>query len=75
MSNGLVIASMDSRGGMAMLGIVALIGAVVGLVYLVASRRRPDQTLARSEQGPDTSDRARSAHNRSTQTSDRSPTP
>jgi hypothetical protein len=75
MSNGLVIASLDSGGGIAMMGIVALIGAVVALVYLVAGRRRPDRTLDASEHGPDASAPARSGHDRSAETSDRRPTP
>jgi hypothetical protein len=39
MSDGLVIASPASGGGLAMMGILGLIGAVVGLVYLVKGRR------------------------------------
>lgn len=42
MGHGLVIASL-SGGGMAMLGSLVLIGAVVWLVYVVKGRRRRDR--------------------------------
>jgi hypothetical protein len=54
MSTELMIASLESGGGMAMLGIVLLIGAAVGLLYLLASRRRRGASLG-TDQGPNES--------------------
>ena len=39
MGTGLVIGSPSSGGGLAMMGILVLIGAVAGLVYVVRGRR------------------------------------
>jgi hypothetical protein len=39
LSSGLVIASPASGGGLAMMGILVLTGAVAGLVYLVKGRQ------------------------------------
>ena len=64
MGHGLLIATVDRAGGhAALLGVVVLVGAVVGLVYLVRSRRRPDA-----------SDPSRGADDRSREPNDRSPT-
>jgi hypothetical protein len=39
MNSALVTATADSGGGLAMIGIFVLIGAVAGLIYLVRGRR------------------------------------
>jgi hypothetical protein len=75
MSSGLVIATLESGGGIAMMGIVVLIGVLVGLVYLARGRRRPTGSLDASEQPPDASDRAQSTTNRSAGASKETPAP
>ena len=75
MGHGLLIATVDRAGGhAALLGVVVLVGAVVGLVYLVRSRRRPDASLDAGDQSADASDPSRGADDRSREPSDRSPT-